>query len=423
MQERVRGLWQQPEFMKLWTGQTISRVGSHIGGGALRFTAILVLGATPFQLSLLTAAGMVPALLIGLMVGVWVDRLRRRPILIAADLGRSLLLVSIPLAYVLNVLRIEQLYIVAGLVGVLTIWFDVAYHAFLPVVVPREDLVEGNSKLGMSDSVAEIAGPPMGGTLVQILSAPFAILLDAFSFLCSAVAIAAMQTSEPPAPVPDEYVGLRQELVSGLWVVRRDRVLWAMFVAISLQNLAGGIIGVLYDLYLLRELGMSPAIVGLTVGVGGVGTLAGAFLAQPMVERFGVGRAIVGGALISSVASLLLPLAHGPLGVSLPMILVGQASDVAGAIFFINALSLRQAITPDNLLGRVNASFSFATTTAGLLGTLAGGLLGKALGLRTGLAIGVVGVGVASLWLACSPIRSVRGMQQPAAAVALPPSA
>lgn len=420
MQQRVRGLWRQPEFMKLWTGQTISRFGSHIGGGALRFTAILILGATPLQLSLLTVAGMVPALLIGLMAGVWVDRLRRRPILIAADVGRAVLLLSIPLAYMLDMLRIEQLYIVAALVGVLTIWFDVAYHAFLPAVVQREHLVEGNSKLGMSDSVAEIAGPPMGGALVQLLSAPFAILLDAFSFLCSAVAIGLMRTPEPAPAVSDDHVGLRQELVSGLLAVRRDRVLWPMFIAVTMQNLAGGIIGVLYDMYLLRELGMSPAIVGLTVGVGGVGALVGAFLAQPMVERFGVGRAIVGGVLVNSAASLLLPLAYGPLSVSLTMILVSQASDVAGAVFFINMLSLRQAVTPDNLLGRVNASFSFATTAAGLVGALAGGLLGEWLGLRPGIAIGAIGVGMASVWLACSPIRSVREMQQPEGGAAVP---
>ncbi len=416
MQRQVDGLWRQPEFIKLWTAQTISRFGSHIGGGALRFTAILILGATPFQLSLLTAAGMVPALLIGLMAGVWVDRLCRRPILIIADVGRAALLLSIPLAYMLDMLRIEQLYLVAGLVGVLTIWFDVAYHAFLPAVVRREHLIEGNSKLGMSDSVGEIAGPPLGGTLVQLLSAPLAILLDACSFVCSAVAIWAMRTTEP-APTPEaQYVGLRQELTSGLRAVRHDPVLWALLVSATLQNGAGGIIGVLYDVFLLRELGMSPAIVGLTVGVGGLGALAGAFLAEPLVERFGVGRTMVGSVLLSSAATLLLPLAHGPLGVSLSMILVVQASDVAGAVFFINALSLRQAITPDNLMGRVNATFGFATTSAGLVGALAGGLLGEALGLRAGIALGVVGVGLVSVGLAFSPVRRVRAVQQSEAA-------
>src|SRR5262245_20296796 len=225
VQLHFRGLWRHRDFMKLWTGQTISQLGSHIGGGALRFTAILILGATPFQISALAAAQLLPALLLGLLAGVWVDRLRRRPLLIAADVGRGLLLLSVPLAYLLGLLRIEQLYLVAALAGALGILFDVAYGAYLPGVVGREQLIEGNSKHGASDSVAEIAAPPLGGALVQLLSAPLAIVFDALSFMASALSIWFIRAPEP-APAPAHArLGLRRELAEGLRLALRDPLL------------------------------------------------------------------------------------------------------------------------------------------------------------------------------------------------------
>jgi MFS family permease len=174
MRTSFAGLWRSPDFLRLWAGQGISLLGSQIGGGALRYTAILVLGASPLQISLLSAAGLLPALLLALPAGIWIDRVRRRPVLVAADVGRALLLLSIPIAFALGLLRIEQLYLVALLVGGLSILFDTAYPSFLPSVVRRENLVEANSKLAASDSLAEIAGPPLGGALVQLVTAPLA---------------------------------------------------------------------------------------------------------------------------------------------------------------------------------------------------------------------------------------------------------
>ncbi len=408
MRSRFAGLWQHPDFIKLWVGQTISQFGSHIGGGALRFTAILILGATPLQLSLLSAAQLAPMLLLGLIAGVWVDRLRRRPILIAADVGRGLLLLSIPLAYLLGALRVEQLYLVAALGGTLAICFDLAYGAFLPTVVGRDRLVESNSKLSASDSVAEIGGPPLGGALVQLISAPLAVALDALSFLCSALAIWLIRTPEPAPAAPAARPSVRRELVEGLRVLRHDPLLRVLLGAAITLNLFGGIIGALYDLYLIRDLGMSPALVGLTVGVGGVSALAGAFAARPIAARFGVGRAIGGALAISGLTGLLIPLARGPLVVTLPMIMASQAADIVFAIYFINETSLRQAITPQRLLGRVNASFSFLTTGAALAGALLGGALGELVGMRAAIAVGVLGVGSACLWVFGSPLRHVR---------------
>jgi predicted MFS family arabinose efflux permease len=399
--------------MKLWTGQTISQLGSHIGGSALRYTAILILGATPIQLSLLTAAQMAPALLLGLFAGVWVDRMRRRPLLIAADVGRGLLLFLVPLAYLLGLLRIELLYLVAALAGALGILFDVAYGAFLPAVVGRDRLVEGNSKLSASNSVAEIAGPPLGGTLAQLISAPLALVLDACSFLVSGLLIWRIRAPEPAPEAPAAGRGLRCELAEGLGAALRDPLLRALLGAALTMNLFGGIIGTLYDLYLIRDLALSPALVGLTIGVGGISALAGAFVAEPIARRLGVGPALGGALALSGLTGLLIPLARGPVSVALPMILASQAADILFAVYFINETSLRQSIVPPRLLGRVNAGFHVVTIGAGLLGALLGGALGEAIGARPAIAVGVLGVWSACLWIFGSPLRRLRSAPEP----------
>jgi MFS family permease len=395
--------------MKLWSGQTISLFGSHIGDSALRFTAILILGATPFQLGLLTAARMAPALLLGLLAGVWVDRLRRRPILIAADLGRGMLLLSVPLAFVLGLLRIEQLFLVAALAGALTICFDVAYGAFLPSVVGRERLVEGNSKLGTSDSIAEIAGPPVGGLLVQLISAPLAILFDALSFVLSALAIWLIRAPEPRLAA-QAAPNARREVGEGLRAVLHDPRLRALLGAGVTLSLFGNIIGALYDIYLIRELGLSPALVGLTIGIGGISALFGAFLAAPVVARFGPGPTIGGMLALIIVPIWLLPLAHGPL--ALPMLMIGQASDILIAIYAIAEISLRQSIAPERMLGRINASFSFLITGAGLAGALLGGVLAEWIGSRGALVIAALGISSACVWVLISPLWRVRAASE-----------
>ena len=392
--------------MKLWGGQAVSNLGSHVGGGALRFAAILLLAATPWQLSLLAVAALLPTLLLSLFTGVLVDRVRRRPLLIGADLGRALALLMIPLAAMLGALRIEHLYAVAGITGALTMIFEIAYPAFLPTLIAREQLLEGNSKLAVSDSVAEIAGPPLGGLLVQLISAPLVLLVDAISFVCSAVAFWRIRAVEPLAAKPAQQPKLRHELSAGMRLVGGDAVLRALLGAAVTQNLAGNMIGVSYDLYLIRELGMSPALVGLTIGVGGVGALFGALLAERVVARFGLGPTLIGTMAIAA-CGLLIPLAGGPLFVALPMVLLAQLADVAIAIAAINVLSLRQITTPDGRLGQVNASFTLLVTAASVIGALLGGALGQAIGLRATITLGVIGVTAAVVWIIRSPIRSL----------------
>jgi MFS family permease len=407
-------LWQNREFLKLWSGQTISVFGSLIGRTALPFTAVLVLNATPFQMALLSAADLVSGLLVGLLAGVWVDRLRRRPVLIAADLGRAVLLGTIPAAALLGVLHVEQLYVIAFLVGVLTMFFDVAYHSYLPSLVRREELVEGNSKLTASASVAEVGGFGLSGWLVQWFTAPIAVLIDAVSFLFSALFVGLIRTPERNAarlsfetPTPaGERQNVWQEMAEGAVAVARDPVLRALAGSAMILALFGPMIGTLILLFTTRELGLRPGIQGMIFAVGGVTSLLGALATGRVTRRLGVGRAMVYGLLLSSLGTFCIPLAHGATVAAVLLLVINQlVTDPSHTVYEINQVSLRQAITPDRLLGRVNASIRFVGLAAMLLGTLLGGLLGQTIGLRPTLVIGSCGGLLAALWLALSPVR------------------
>lgn len=416
MRWRPAGLWRNRDFTKLWTAQTISKFGSHVGGAAVAFTAILNLKATPAQMGLLGAIGSAPVLVIGLFAGVWVDRLRRRPILVAADAGRAALLVTIPAAVFLGQLRIEQLYLVAALVGVLTVFFGVADVSALPALVPREQLVEANSKLGASDSVAEIGGQALGGTLVQWLGAPVAIFLDALSFLLSALFIGLIRTPEPP-PVPKhERERVWPAIVEGLRVVWGAPTLRSLTISMAVSSFFGNFIGTLYGLYLIRELGLTPALVGLSVSLGGVGSFAAAFLVGPVTRRFGVGATLIGARLVSDAIRFALPFAGGPRPVILLLIMGSQLlGDVAFTTAMIGEVSVRQAMVPHRFLGRANASMEFFTGGVGPLGALVGGVLGQLLGMRLTLLISCLGILLASLGLLLSPLRALRELTAPEA--------
>lgn len=428
MNLRFNGLWRHADFTRLWAAQTISKFGSQIGAGAVGLAAILLLEATPTEMGLLAAAAALPALIFGLPAGVWVDRMRRRPILIATDLGRALLLAIVPVAALLGALRMELLYLVVAAVGALTIFFDVAYQSYLPSLVGRRELVEGNSKLGMSDSVAEIVGPPLGGLLVQLVSAPLAIAIDALSYLGSALFLWRIHAPEPAgdpgaaaaraavgvvAPQPGRASQMFAEIREGLLAAVGNPVLRTLLGSSVILGLAGGIIGSLYSLYAIRELGMSPALLGLTIGVGGVGALFGAFIAAPLTRRLGIGRTMAASALVMCAMATLIPLAYGPWAVALLML--SQVGDVAWSVFFVNEVSLRQAVTPERLLGRVSASTQFLGAGAAPLGALLGGLLGEAFGIRTALALGVAGLVCAGAWVIASPIRPMGALPGEAA--------
>jgi MFS family permease len=417
MHLRFTGLWRHADFAKLWTGQTISLLGSQVTLLALPITAVLILNATPFQMGLLTAAGAIPSLLLGLFVGAWVDRYRRRPILIVADLGRAMLLSAIPLAALLGVLRIELLYAAALLAGTLGLFFDVAYHSFLPSLVGSEQLVEGNSKLEMSESLAEILGAGAAGGLVQLITAPLTIALDAASFLISALFLAWIRAPEPAPRPPEERQKIWQEIGEGLRLVAGNPLLRAIAGCMGTVGLFNSVLEAVVILYLVRELGLEPAMLGLIFASGSVGLLLGTFVTAWVTRRFGLGPGIVGGLLLLGLSDLLIPLLNRSMAVVVIVMVLFTAQFFFGlglVIFRIGQVSLRQAVTPNPLQGRMNATISFITWGVVPLGGLLGGALGQVIGLRPTLLLAAGGELLAGLWLLLSPIRSLR--EQPSGA-------
>ena len=416
---RFDGLWRNPNFVRLWAGQTISVFGSLIGRTALHFTAILVLDARPYEIALLLAMGIVPELIVAPVVGVWVDRLRRRPIMISADLGRAALLASIPATYAFDALTMEQLYVVAFLTGILSMWFGVAYQSYLPSLVQREELLEGNSKLTASDSVAEVGAFGAAGWLVQVFTGPIAILIDAVSFLFSAFFIGRIKKTESPPAPEEERTGMLREAREGIQAILGNRFLKATIVSECLNHFAFGMFGAAFGLYVIRVLDFQPGVLGMIYAVGGVSSLVGALFAARMASRVGVGPAMISGLAVIGASMLLVPLA--PEGAIIPaaFLIAQQFGDGGFVVYSINEVTLRQTIAPGRLLGRVNAGFEICAHGVLLLGILAGGALGETLGLRGTLAIGAGAMLVAALWLAASPVRNVR---LPGVGLEIPPS-
>ena len=406
MQQNRAGLWKSSDFVKLWLGQTVSFLGSGITGIALPLTAVLLLMATPFQMGILGALDGIAVLVIGLLVGVLVDRVRRKPLMIAADLSRALILGIIPLAAFLGILGIWQLYIVAALTGMLTIIFSVASPAYLPTLIPHESLIEANSKLGMSDAIAEIGGPAVAGPLVQLLSAPFAIVLDSFSFLFSACCLALIRKPEPHPASLEKRTSVWSDLIEGLHLVLKNPLLLPLAVSAGIFSLFGNFIGALYALYVIRQIGATPIILGLLIATGGLSALLGAFIAERVIRRVGLGKTVGIGLFMYGFTGLLIPLAGGSVTFALLLLFLSQLlGDVSVSIYFIAEVSLRQTIVPSDLLGRTNASMQFLSQGVAPLGALLAGILGGIIGLRLTILIGVLGVMLAGAWLLLSPVR------------------
>jgi MFS family permease len=411
------GLWRHPDFVRLWVGQTVSIFGSQVGGLAMDFTAVLWLGATPVEISLLSACRLVPGFAVGLVAGVWVDRLRRRPIMIIADFGRALALASVPLAAVLGRLTVEQLYLVALLTSALGVFFGVAYEAYLPTLVEREDLVEGNSKLAATASVSEFGAFSASGWLVQLFSGPGAILIDSVSFLASAFSIGRIRAPEPSPASRHERRPLLREVEEGLKLVARSAVLRTIAATNIILQFASRLVGVTFLLYLNREVGFGPGVLGMIFAVGGLTSLAGTAVAGRWAWFGGLGPALVISIFVRGAGMLFMPLAASVSAIGVTFLVANQVvTDPAWTFYEINEISLRQSIAPDRLQGRMNASMRFLEFGAMLLGTLAGGVLGQTLGLRETLFIAVGITFVAGLWLLISPVAALRVMPPPLAA-------
>jgi MFS family permease len=401
---RFGGLWGNPDFMKLWAGQTISELGSRITRDGVPYAAVLVLNAPVSQMGFLTAIGAASVLLFGLLAGVWVDRFARRPIMIAADLARAAVLASIPIAAFAHRLSMVQLYVVIALAGFCTVFFDVAYQSYMPSLVERENLLEGNSKLAMSSSVAEIAGPSLTGILVQLITAPIAILFDAVSFLISAVSVILIRKPEPPYRAPTTT----PHPIAGFRFVFSHPLLRPLACFSVTMFFSMGILGPLYVLYAIRELHISSAELGIAIGMGGAGSLIGATLAPAIGRRFGLGHTFIGSVLIMAASYALIPLAHGPRPMPLIFLMVQQlVGDFAFSAYLINVLTLRQSLAPEEMLGRVNAAMQLMTRGVFPVSALVGGILATAIGMRPTLFIAVAGILAASLWLIASPLRKL----------------
>lgn len=408
-------LRRHPDFFRLWSGQSVSSFGSAITTLALPLTAVLALKAGPVQMGLLAAMGFLPHLALGLPAGVWVDRWPRRPILVVTDLGRAALLGSIPLLALFGALRMEYLYAAALLVGVCTLFFDVAATSYVPSLVDRNDLLEANSASALSSALAGTAGPALAGGLVQLLTASVAIAVDALSYVVSACCAVLIRAPEAPAP-RQQRRRLWSEVAEGLRVLVQDPILRPIIGASAVGSFGGAMRQAVLVLYLVRGLGFSPTLLGLVFAASGVASVLGALLAGPARDRFGPGPPIVGGTLLWCAGNALIPLAGGPLALVVPLVLAAQVlSGVGTPVYSINQITVRQAIVPYRLLGRVNASRRFLVFGVIPLGALLGGALGQAFGLRQALIIGVAWQALSVLWLLLSPVRMLRVLPAPLA--------
>jgi len=405
------GLWRHRDFLRLWSAETISQVGTQVSNLALPLVAIVTLDATAFEVAALGTVVFLPWLLFSLPAGVWVDRLRRRPILVVADLGRGVLLASVPVAWALDALTLWQLYAVGFGTGVLTVFFDVAYQSYLPALVDRDRLVEGNSKLEVSRSAAQIAGPGLAGALVAAVTAPAAIFLDAVSFLASALFLGRIRRRETRIEHDGSRRSMRVELGEGLRFVLGQPLLRAMAASTALFNFFNCVLGSVVLVYLVRGLDLSPAVIGVVLMAGNVGFLVGALLASRFSRWLGLGPAIVLGSACG-IAILLIPLA--PASRPIPFLLAAELVATFGvAIYNILALSLRQSIAPPRIHGRMNAVMRFVVWGVIPLGTLLGGTLASTFDLKTAIWIGAIGNAFAFAPLVLSPVRWLRETPEP----------
>jgi MFS family permease len=412
------GLWRHRDFMRLWSAETISQFGTQVTLLALPLAAILVLDASAFEVALLQAVEYLPFILVSLPAGVWVDRLPRRPILIIGDLGRAALLASVPVAYALDGLTLAHLFVVGFSAGVFTVFFDVAYQSYLPSLVERDELVEGNSKLEVSRAGAQLGGPALAGGLVELVRAPTAILVDAVSFVGSAFFLFRIRKREERPARADEQPNMRRELSEGLRYVLGHPLLRPIAVCTGSSNFFGMVVYAVFLVYAVRELGLTPGVIGIVLAVGNVGWLAAALSANRIARRIGVGTTIVASAALFGPAQLLVPLA--PEGnAAAPVLVAAFALTLFGAVVYnITQLSLRQAIAPERIQGRMNAVMRFLVWGTIPLGSFAGGALASWIGLRPTLWVGAIAGAFTFLPVLFSPVRSIARMPEPVEDVA-----
>ena len=410
------GLWRHGDFLKLWSAETVSVFGSQVGQLAMPLVAILVLDATAFEVAALGVVLFLPFIFFTLPAGVWVDRLPRRPILIIGDFGRAALLATVPIAYLADALTLAQLFVVAFLVGTLQVFFDVAYQSYLPSLVERAQIIDGNSKLEISRSAAQVGGPGLGGVLVQLFTAPYAVLLDAVSFLGSGLFLLRIRKAEEPRTVADangQKPSLWTDLKEGLHFVLSNPNLRAQAGCTATSNFFANVAFATLLVFAVRELGLSAGAIGIVFSLGAAGSLAAAFTATRVSARFGIGPTSIVATALFGPATLLV--AFAPAGdAAIPILVVSQLIfGYTVVVYNIVQVSYRQAICPPRLQGRMNSVMRFMVWGTIPIGGLLGGALATWVGLRETIVIGAIGGGLAFLWLLLSPQRHLRDMPKP----------
>lgn len=398
-------LWRHANFLRFWSANIISDFGSGITFLALPIIGAVMLEGSAAQMGLLSAAGTLPYLLFGLPVGVFVDSRRKRPLLIIADVGRLILIATLPLAVLLGQITWPHLLLVTFLGGCLTLLAGVAEEALLPGLISRDNLVEGYSKLSASNSTIELSGPALAATLIELLTAPIALVIDATSFLLSSILLTTIKLDEPAPQLVAERPSTWQQIRQGLSFIRHHAQLRPMLLNNSSMQLFGGMIDALLILYLL-QLGLPATFVGVIFAVGSVAGLAAAAWGKRAAKRFGLGRMVVLGSLLIGMGALVRPFAFGTPWLAGAILLLGQCvSGFGNTVYNIGYDSLAQSLTPDELLGRINATGLFVSFGALPVGALLGGVLGELFGLRTAVAISSTGLLLSVLWVYFSPLH------------------
>jgi MFS family permease len=402
-------LWSHSDFKRLWFSDTVSQFGNQFTGLALPILAVLSLHASAFDLGLLLALQTIPFPTLGLFVGVWADRLRKRPIMVICNLGRMATLASIPIVYFLNALTLYQLFVVAAVNGIFTVFFEISYQSYLPVLIDRVDLVEGNAKLQASASGAQVVGPGMAGFVYQFIGGALTIAVDAAGYLASALALLSIRKNEQK-PIVDAQSnrksGFFVEMKEGVGIVFRHSLLWRLMSCTATANFGGAIGGAVFVIFLLNMLKFSPALIGIVGTVGAVGFFLGTIFSPNITKRIGLGPSIAL-SIVVSVVNVLSPLAL--YGAAFPIIAgIGFVTGLALPIYNINQVSLRQTIVPDRLQGRMNATFRTVNWGTLPAGSIIGGLLGTYLGIVPTILIGGAIAGLAVLWVIAGEVMELK---------------
>jgi MFS family permease len=408
-------LWHKPDFLKLWAGQSVSLMGSSVTSLAIPLTAIYTLHAGAEQIGVLKTLQWLPYLLVSLLVGAWSDRHRRRRVMIGVNVAQALVMGTIVTLGVTRLLTLPILYVAVFAAGTLTVFFDLSYSAYVPAVAGRDLLVPANSRLQASASVAQIAGPGLGGLLVELVTAPVALIADAASFVFSAASLLWIRDREPaPRPHPGE-AGVLSQVRIGLVVVLKNPLLRALVGTSAFFNLFSQWMAVLLILFAVRDLGLHPGTIGLVTGSAAVGALAGSFLAGPASRRFGIGVSVMGSVVGECVVLLAVPFAPAshPALAAVLIAAVLAASGLGSALSSIVGTSVRQAVTPQHLIGRMTATYRFVSFGVIALGALCGGFFGQWLGLRGGLLVGAIGMQSTIVWMALSALPRVHDLPAP----------